>query len=66
MNAIKNFGRFWYHFIVGDDVRIAMGVVAGLAVTVWLVHGAHVNAWWLLPVIVPVMLSVSLWRATRP
>lgn len=59
MNAIKRFGLFWYHFIVGDDWRIAAGVIAGLALT------PHLNLWWLLPVLVVSMLSLSLWAATR-
>jgi hypothetical protein len=28
---VRAFGRFWYEFIVGDDWRIAAGVVAVLA-----------------------------------
>jgi hypothetical protein len=32
MKYIVAFGRFWWDFIVGDDWRIAAGVVAALAV----------------------------------
>jgi hypothetical protein len=32
MNRIKAFGQFWYEFIVGDDWRIAAGVVGVLAI----------------------------------
>jgi hypothetical protein len=28
---VRGFGRFWYDFIIGDDWRIALGVVAVLA-----------------------------------
>ena len=30
MRTIKGFGRFWFDFIVGDDWRIAAGVVVVL------------------------------------
>ena len=30
MRFVKGFGRFWWDFIVGDDWRIAAGVVAVL------------------------------------
>ena len=33
---LKAFGRFWYEFIIGDDWKIAVSVVAALAVTVGL------------------------------
>jgi hypothetical protein len=32
MRYLKSFGRFWYDFIVGDDWKIAAGVVLALAV----------------------------------
>jgi hypothetical protein len=32
MRYLKAFGRFWFDFIVGDDWRIAAGVVTVLAV----------------------------------
>jgi len=31
MRLIRAFGRFWYDFVVGDDWRIAAGVVLVLA-----------------------------------
>ena len=31
MRFVRAFGRFWYDFIVGDDWRIAAGVVLVLA-----------------------------------
>jgi hypothetical protein len=30
---LRSFGRFWYDFIVGDDWKIAVGVVIALALT---------------------------------
>lgn len=61
---LKAFGAFWYGFVVGDDWRVAVGVVAMLAV-VWAVSRTSVPSWWLLPVAVAVVLPLSLWRATR-
>ena len=64
MKQLRSFGAFWYDFIVGDDWRVAALVAAGLALTALLVHAAHVNAWWLLPVVAFAALAWSLHRAT--
>jgi hypothetical protein len=61
---VTAFFAFLYDFVVGDDWRIAVGVVAGLAVT-WGVSGTTVPAWWLLPVLLVVLLPASLWVAVR-
>jgi hypothetical protein len=61
---VKAFLAFLYDFVVGDDWRIAVGVVAGLAVT-WGVSRTTVPAWWLLPVLLVVLLPASLWLAVR-
>jgi hypothetical protein len=64
MSRLRAFGRFWYEFIVGDDWRIAAGVVVALGASALLV-GLSVNAWWLLPPAVIVLLAASLRRASR-
>jgi hypothetical protein len=64
MTRLRAFGRFWYDFVVGDDWRIALGVVIALAVTAGLA-GAHLPAWWVLPAAVVVVLPSSLWRVVR-
>jgi hypothetical protein len=64
MNRIAGFGRFWWDFVVGDDWRAALGVVAAIALTAG-IHAAGVAAWWVLPVAVAVILSLSLRRATN-
>ncbi|MFY9809684.1 MAG: hypothetical protein WAK86_20850 [Pseudonocardiaceae bacterium] len=61
---LHSFGAFWWDFIVGDDWRVAAGVMAALAVTAGLAT-ARVPAWWFLPVAVLVLLGVSLRRAIR-
>ena len=65
MRRLRSIGAFWYDFVVGDDWRVAVVVVAALAVTAVLVHAAGVNPWWLLPACVFAALGWSLRRATR-
>jgi hypothetical protein len=64
MLRLRAFARFWYEFIVGDDWRVAVAVVAALAVTA-LVAAAGLAAWWVLPVAVFAVLPLSAWRAAR-
>ena len=61
---LRAFGAFWYDFIVGDDWRVAVAVVAALAVT-YGVSKTSVPAWWILPAVVVLVLPWSLWRARR-
>lgn len=62
---VKAFAFFWYDFIIGDDWRVALGVVLTLGLTYWLSHSTSLPTWWLLPVVVVVLLPVSIRRATR-
>jgi hypothetical protein len=64
MRWLVSFGKFWYHFIVGDDWTVAAAVAVGLAVTAAL-HAAGVDAWWLMPALVIASLGVSVRRARR-
>jgi hypothetical protein len=61
---IRAFAHFWYDFVVGDDWRVAAGVALALAATALLVH-TGVNAWWLVPAAVVLLLGLSLHRATK-
>ncbi len=61
---VVGFGRFWYHFIVGDDWTLAAAVALGLILTAVL-NSSRLPAWWLVPVVVIVMVGVSLRRASR-
>lgn len=64
MNRLVQFGKFWYDFIIGDDWRIAVGVVA--TITVVFVAAHHDANWfWLLPVVVAVLLGVSVTHEMR-
>jgi hypothetical protein len=64
MKALRRFGTFWWDFVVGDDWRIAVGVVAALGVSAALA-GTGVPAWWLLPLAVALLLYVSLRRQAQ-
>ena len=61
MKRLKTIGAFWYDFVVGDDWRVAVGVVAVLGITDLLTrHGADV--WWLVPLVVLAALAASVLR----
>jgi hypothetical protein len=63
MNLVARFLRFWWTFIVGDDWRVALGIVVALGVSAVLVE-AGVPAWWLIPLAAVSLLADSLRRAT--
>lgn len=65
MSRLEAAGRAVWDFVVGDDWRIAAGVILALGVTA-VVAGAAVAAWWILPLATVLMLAVSVWRASRP
>ena len=62
MSFLRSFARFWWDFIVGDDWVVAAGVAVALGLTALLTHEG-VNAWWLLPVAVALLLAQSVRRA---
>jgi hypothetical protein len=57
VSRLVAFGRFWWDFVVGDDWVAAAGVIAGLALTV------AFGAWWVLPIAVAIVLTMSVLRA---
>jgi hypothetical protein len=58
---VTRFLGFWWDFVVGDDWRVAAGVVVAVAVTAALAHSGIV-AWWLPPLATAAVLSVAAWR----
>jgi hypothetical protein len=64
IGRLKGFCRFWYDFFVGDDWTVAVGVALALAATCAL-SVAGVNAWWVTPVAVAMLLALSVRRAAR-
>jgi hypothetical protein len=63
-HRLRGFGAFWWDFVVGDDWRVAIGVVVALAATAVLAH-LGVPAWWVAPVVVLTTLGFSLARGVR-
>jgi hypothetical protein len=61
---LRAIGRFWYAFVVGDDWRVAVAVVAALAMT-GVLAVAGLPAWWVLPAAVAVVLPLSVLRTAR-
>lgn len=61
---MRSFAAFWWDFIVGDDWRIAVGIVLAL-VTTWALTVAGVPAWWLMPVAGLTILMWSVGKAAR-
>ncbi|MBO0805670.1 MAG: hypothetical protein J2P25_21670 [Nocardiopsaceae bacterium] len=64
MKHVKAFGAFACDFVIGDDWRVALLVVAGLIVTALLAHAGGIPAWWVLPVVAFAALGWSVHRAT--
>ncbi|MEP7020187.1 MAG: hypothetical protein ABI808_06015 [Pseudonocardiales bacterium] len=62
---LRAFGAFWYDFVIGDDWRVAVGVVLALALTYVLSVKTSIAVWWVLPVAVVVLLPYSLLRVVR-
>jgi hypothetical protein len=61
---ISAFAGFWYDFVVGDDWRVPVGVIAALALTYGL-SATAIPVWWVMPAAVVVVLPLSLWRVAR-
>ena len=64
MSRLRTLAAFLYDFVVGDDPLIAAVVLVMLALTA-AIAGAGVPAWWILPLGVVAVLSISLYRSTR-
>jgi hypothetical protein len=65
VNYLRRFAHFWWEFIVGDNLPLAIGAGVVIGVTAILVH-VDVNAWWLLPTGILALLAVSVARAADP
>ncbi len=64
MSRARSLARFLWDFVIGDDWRIALAVTAALVLTLVLSDDG-LAAWWLLPLTVAIVLSVSVWAAAR-
>jgi hypothetical protein len=63
--AMRSFAAFWYDFVIGDDWRVAVGVVLAIVATYLLSVVTSIAVWWVLPVAVVVLLPYSLLRVIR-
>lgn len=59
MRYVKNFGIFWYDFIVGDDWTIAAGIVVIMVVS-YLLEQMGIVAWWVFFLVVFGLLWLTL------
>lgn len=64
MNRVRALALGAWDFVVGDDWLTALGVVVALGATA-LVADTSVAAWWIAPVAVVGLLTLSLRRAAR-
>ncbi|MGH2842892.1 MAG: hypothetical protein ACRDKL_04825 [Solirubrobacteraceae bacterium] len=64
MSRARSLLHFLWDFVIGDDWRIALAVAGGIALTA-ILGDNDVHAWWLLPAVVAVLLSLSVWQAAR-
>jgi tryptophan-rich sensory protein len=64
MTRIESLLHFLWEFVIGDDWRLAAGVVVALGVTA-LVAETTVAAWWIVPLATALLLVGSVWRAAR-
>jgi hypothetical protein len=65
IDAARAFGRFWLDFVVGDDWRIAAGILVLIAVGGWLVHDRAVRTDLIavgVPVLLVALVAASIWR----
>jgi hypothetical protein len=58
MRFVRGFGRFWFDFIVGDDWRIALGVVFVLGLGALLVAIEVVSTNVLMPLLAAAIVAV--------
>ncbi len=64
IEAVISFGLFWWDFIVGDDWRIASGVIVAFLITAWVKYNS-LFTWLYVPVFTILFLSYSLSRVVR-
>ncbi len=64
MSRLRSIALGIWDFIVGDDPVTAFGVAIALGITA-IVAAGGVAAWWIVPIAVAVLLTLSLRRAGR-
>lgn len=64
MTRVQVFLAGVWQFVVGDDWPTAIGVMLALGLTA-LIAETSISAWWVMPVAVLGLLTLSIWRASR-
>lgn len=64
MSRLSGLALSVWEFVVGEDWRTALGVAAAIALTA-LIAKTTIVAWWVMPVAMLLLLTLSLWRAVR-
>jgi hypothetical protein len=64
MTRVRAFLLAAWDFVAGDDWRTAIGVALALALTA-VVVAAGISAWWVMPLAVLGLLTLSIRRAAR-
>jgi hypothetical protein len=64
MSRLRRVLDFWWDFVVGDDWRVAAGIVVAFGLTA-LLAATSIPAWWVLPLAVAAVLWLSLQRVAR-
>ncbi|MHB1536973.1 MAG: hypothetical protein ACYCUM_08695 [Solirubrobacteraceae bacterium] len=64
LRAIRGFVHGLWDFVVGDDWVTALGVLAGFG-AVAAIAATRTSAWWVMPIVVALLLSLSVLRVAR-
>ena len=65
MHRLREFGAFWYDFIIGDDWRVALAVAVALATTFVVNRLTGATLWWIVVAAVGAVLPMTIYWATR-
>jgi hypothetical protein len=60
---VRRFAHFWWEFLVGDNLPLALGAGAAIGLTAVLVDKGF-NVWWLLPIAILGALAAAVLRTT--
>jgi hypothetical protein len=63
MKLLRGAAAGIWEFVVGDDWRLAVGVIAALGLTALVAE--HSAAWFVLPAAVGFLLGLSVWLGAR-
>jgi len=64
VSNLRRFGLFWWGFIVGDNLPLALGAGAEIGLAAWLVH-LGLNPWWFLPAAILALLAGTVLAEAR-